>query len=33
MKMRNPGLDIDTLIHESGAAQLEINFNHGDPFG
>jgi glutamine synthetase len=25
------GLDIDTLIHESGAAQLEINFNHGDP--
>lgn len=25
------GLDIDTLIHEAGAAQLEINFNHGDP--
>jgi len=25
------GLEIDTLIHESGAAQLEINFNHGDP--
>src|ERR1700733_12677262 len=25
------GLDIDPLIHESGAAQLEINFNHGDP--
>lgn len=24
-------LDIDTLIHESGAAQLEINFRHGDP--
>jgi len=24
-------LQIDTLIHESGAAQLEINFNHGDP--
>jgi glutamine synthetase len=24
-------LSIDTLIHESGAAQLEINFNHGDP--
>ena len=24
-------LDIDTLIHEAGAAQLEINFNHGDP--
>jgi glutamine synthetase len=23
-------LQIDTLIHESGAAQLEINFNHGD---
>ncbi len=23
-------LDIDTLIHESGAAQLEINFLHGD---
>ena len=23
-------LDIDTLIHESGAAQVEINFNHGD---
>jgi glutamine synthetase len=23
-------LDIDTLIHEAGAAQLEINFNHGD---
>src|SRR5215470_14720648 len=25
------GLDIDTLTHESGAAQMEINFNHGDP--
>ena len=25
------GLDIDTLIHESGAAQVEINFDHGDP--
>ena len=25
------GLDIDTLIHEGGAAQCEINFNHGDP--
>ncbi|SFF98597.1 glutamine synthetase family protein [Neptunomonas qingdaonensis] len=25
------GLDIDTLIHESGAAQMEINFLHGDP--
>ena len=24
------GLDIDTMIHEAGAAQLEINFNHGD---
>jgi glutamine synthetase len=25
------GLDVDTLIHESGAAQVEINFVHGDP--
>lgn len=24
-------LDLDTLIHESGTAQLEVNFNHGDP--
>ena len=24
-------LDIDTLIHESGAAQVEVNFDHGDP--
>jgi glutamine synthetase len=24
------GLDVDTLIHESGAAQVEINFVHGD---
>ncbi|MFP3334675.1 glutamine synthetase, partial [Pseudomonas sp. SIMBA_064] len=24
------GLDIDTLIHEVGAAQMEINFMHGD---
>src|SRR5262249_22848788 len=24
-------IDIDTLTHESGAAQMEINFNHGDP--
>ncbi|MFC3227275.1 glutamine synthetase family protein [Marinibaculum pumilum] len=24
------GLDVDTLIHEAGAAQVEINFNHGD---
>src|SRR3546814_13197920 len=23
-------LDVDTLIHESGAAQLEINFEHAD---
>ncbi len=25
------GIDIDTISHESGPAQLEINFNHGDP--
>lgn len=25
------GLDVDTLSHEAGAAQIEINFNHGDP--
>lgn len=25
------GLDVDTLHHESGAAQMEINFEHGDP--
>ena len=24
-------LDVDTLIHENGAAQMEINFLHGDP--
>ena len=24
-------LDVDTLIHESGAAQLELNFAHADP--
>jgi glutamine synthetase len=24
------GLDVDTLIHESGAAQLEVNFVHAD---
>ena len=24
------GLDIDTLTHEGGAGQMEINFNHGD---
>ena len=23
-------LDVDTLIHEAGAAQLEVNFLHGD---
>ena len=28
---KTANLDIDTMIHESGAAQLEINFNHGDP--
>jgi len=25
------GLDIDTLVHEEGTAQMEINFRHGDP--
>jgi len=25
------GIDVDTLTHEAGAAQMEINFNHGDP--
>ncbi len=25
------GLNIDTMIHEMGAAQLEVNFIHGDP--
>ena len=25
------GLDVDTLIHEVGAGQMEINFLHGDP--
>ncbi|WP_434359225.1 glutamine synthetase family protein [Parasalinivibrio latis] len=25
------GLVIDTLIHEEGTAQMEINFRHGDP--
>jgi len=25
------GLEIETLIHEEGAAQLEINLNHGPP--
>ncbi|RJS93300.1 glutamine synthetase family protein [Salinisphaera sp. Q1T1-3] len=24
-------LDIDTLIHEEGSGQMEINFEHGDP--
>lgn len=24
-------LQVDTLIHENGAAQMEINFRHGDP--
>jgi glutamine synthetase len=24
-------LDVDTLVHESGAAQLEVNFQHADP--
>ncbi|MGY5450957.1 glutamine synthetase family protein [Agarivorans sp. MS3-6] len=24
-------LDVDTLVHESGAAQMEINFDHGEP--
>jgi glutamine synthetase len=24
-------LDVETLIHESGAAQLEVNFRHADP--
>ncbi len=25
------GVGVDTLIHEAGAAQIEINFLHGDP--
>nr|WP_298410143.1 glutamine synthetase family protein [uncultured Halomonas sp.] len=25
------GLDIDTLVHEEGAGQMEVNFQHGDP--
>src|SRR3989344_2564353 len=24
------GLDLDTLIHEEGTAQMEINFRHGE---
>jgi glutamine synthetase len=27
------GLDVDTLIHEIGAGQMEINFQHGEPLG
>jgi glutamine synthetase len=27
------GLKLETLIHESGPGQLEINFTHGDPIG
>jgi len=26
-------LDVDTLIHEIGAGQMEINFQHGEPLG
>jgi glutamine synthetase len=26
-------LDVDTLIHEIGAGQMEINFLHGEPLG
>ncbi|MFO1068882.1 MAG: glutamine synthetase family protein [Geminicoccaceae bacterium] len=26
-------IDVDTLTHEAGAGQMEINFNHGDPLG
>ena len=26
-------LHLDSMIHESGTAQLEINFHHGDPLG
>ncbi len=25
------GIDVDTLTHEAGAAQMEMNFNHGAP--
>jgi glutamine synthetase len=25
------GLEIDTMIHEEGAAQMEINLRHGNP--
>ncbi|MHB8530554.1 MAG: glutamine synthetase family protein [Caulobacteraceae bacterium] len=27
------GLELESVIHESGPAQLEINFHHGDPVG
>ena len=27
------GLDIDTLAHEAGSGQIEINFNHGEALG
>jgi glutamine synthetase len=27
------GLNVDTLIHEIGAGQMEINFFHGEPLG
>ncbi len=27
------GVDIDTLTHEAGVSQVEINFNHGEPLG
>ena len=29
-RMEAQGLDLDTLIHEDGPAQMEINFRHGD---
>jgi glutamine synthetase len=25
------GIEVDTLTHEAGAAQMEMNFNHGEP--
>ncbi|MBF0093634.1 MAG: glutamine synthetase [Alphaproteobacteria bacterium] len=28
---RQQGLDVETLHHEAGAAQMEINFKHGEP--
>ena len=24
-------IGVDTLVHESGPSQIEINLNHGDP--